>query len=120
MKRSALDWKELRAEVDNALGPGGRLRAESRGALVTRLEEVRSSGLSYSAIARGLGLKFQTVMSWRQLERKRPKGGEFARVRVSPGRPARVPATLVVHGPCGLRLEGVTVEQVAELIRSLG
>lgn len=65
------------------------------------------AGGSRTGACRALGLGPQTVERWRA----RPA---FVAVEVEPAR-----STLVVHGPAGLRIEGLDLDSLAALLRKL-
>ena len=76
--------------------------------------------MRYEAIAEALGLEQDALYRLRWVERSRTQGGRHERglvsVRVAPPVDAK---TLVVHGPLGLRVEGLTLDELAELLRRL-
>ena len=82
--------------------------------------------LSYTVARRRQGATLMTIgtelgMSWRTLARwlsGRAKSRRFERVEVVV--PAPTPRLLVVHGPRGLRIEGLDIDGVAELVRKVG
>lgn len=79
--------------------------------------------MEYQAIAEALGLDEDAL--YRLRWRERAKGSQQPRGRRTRGLVAvRVAARvssepLVVHGPHGLRVEGMTLEALAELLRRL-
>jgi len=85
--------------------------------VVAAVEEAHAQGASYREVAATLGVKFHTLMSWRGQEQQR-------RSRSSALVPVRVAATpvargLIVHGPRGLRVEGMSLDELAVLIARL-
>lgn len=77
------------------------------------------AGESLGKLAKQLGLSNHTVQFWRSHwgERKK-RGAELRRVEVISETP--LPANpLTVHGPAGMRVEGLTADDVAELWRKL-
>ena len=74
----------------------------------------RRQGAKLVEVAAELGLKSHTLSRW--LGEKRPSAS-FERVEVVA--PAAPPAgrKLIVHGPRGLRVEGLELADVAELVR---
>jgi hypothetical protein len=81
---------------------------------VAYLETRRREGGTVATIGAELGLCVSTLLRWA----KRPQQASgFERVLVV-AEPAP-PSALVVHGPCGLRIEGLDVAAVAELVRRL-
>ena len=95
--------------------------------------EVRGGG-HFTALCRELGVQAMVVRRWRKEERE----GGFAEVRVvtegatpSVGRraaerpeleesPVMVPGPVVLTSPSGWRIEGLSVEAVAQLLPRLG
>ena len=66
-------------------------------------------------VAAYLGMKAHTLARW--LGEKRPEAS-FERVEVvASAAPPPVARVLIVHGPHGLRIEGLDVAEVAELVR---
>ena len=108
--------EELRREL-SALGPRGRGKPYPKGLL----EKI----LSYTVARRRQGAELLTVgaelgISWKMLGRwlgARKSGPRFERVQVAA--PPVAMQTLIVHGPRGLRIEGLDVVGVAELVRRL-
>ena len=85
--------------------------------------------LSYTVARRRQGATLMTIgtelgMSWRTLARwlsGRAKSQRFERVEVI--RPTIAPVAaraLVVHGPRGLRIEGLDIDGIAKLVRKVG
>jgi len=112
--------EELRAELLE-LGPRGRGRAYPKGLLEKLLSYTvarRRQGAKLVEVAAELGMKDQTLSRWLG-ERRAPK--QFVQVVAAPAAVA-APASLalVVHGPRGLRIEGLDVAAVAELVRRVG
>ncbi len=75
------------------------------------------AGASAGQIADELGLKGWTLQRW--LQRHRQDGGGplegFHEVRVQ----ATTTKKVVVHGVCGVSVDGLTVDDVAQLLREL-
>ena len=96
----------------------GFLRAEA----MEYFEARRAAGASTYAVAKELGLGVDTLRRW-----SRPRAPleavvstrSFAPVEVIAGSARPVESRSVVYGPCGLRIEGLDMEEVAELIRRL-
>lgn len=84
------------------------LRLELRQEAVAFAKAERASGQRYKSIARALGLKTDPLMRWCRASRE-PR---FARVVMK--RAAR----LTLHGPAGTRIEELSIQQVAELLRA--
>lgn len=81
------------------------------------LRERREAGTPLSAAARELGVKRHTLLAWAaEAERAAPAPG-FVPVRVIAETAA--PSAIVVHGPGGLRIEGLRFADVVALLRAL-
>jgi hypothetical protein len=79
--------------------------------------------MEYQAIAEALGLDEDALYRLRWRERSKdltPRRQRGARGLVAVHVAATVAAeSIVVHGPLGLRVEGLTLEALAELLRRL-
>jgi hypothetical protein len=109
--------EELRAEL-STLGPRGRGRAYPKGLLEKLLSYTvarRRQGASIVEVASEVGINFRTLARWLGAR----KTARFGRVVVAaPVTAAAAGATrIVVHGPRGLRIEGLDLVAVAELLR---
>jgi hypothetical protein len=95
-------------------GPGKRYPAElqRRGAEYLRVR--RAAGAPLSAVLRELGVRRETLAGWAEPPgaKERPRFVPVTVVAAPVGR-------IVVHGPGGLRVEGLDVAGVAELLRRL-
>ena len=105
--------KALSEAVAAGRSPGGRLRAAARAEVVGLIEQALRDGASYAAIAEMLGVSEQTVVRWRTSS----TDTEFAPVRVVDA--SAQTRKLVVHGPGGLRVEGLSLDEVAALLGRL-
>jgi transposase len=111
--------EELRVEL-SALGPRGRGRAYPKGLLEKLLSYTvarRRQGASIVEVASDVGINFRTLARWLGAR----KTARFGRVEVvaAPVTTSAAPS-IVVHGPRGLRIEGLDVAAVAELVRRVG
>ena len=109
---------ELRQEL-SSLGPRGRGRPYPKELLQKLLSYAvarRRQGASIVAVATELGIHFATLARW--LGEKK-SGRRFERVDAgaAPKVAARSLCGLVVHGPRGLRIEGLDLDGVVELLR---
>ena len=114
--------EELKEEVSK-LGPRGRGRPYPKGLLEKLLSYTvarRRQGAKLIEVAAELGLQNQALSRW--LGEKR-RANRFDRVEVvvaAPAVAAPAAAVLVVHGPRGLRIEGLDLAAIAELVRRVG
>ena len=113
--------EELRAALSE-LGPRGRGRAYPKGLLekvLTYTVARRRQGARLVEVAAELALSDQTLSRW--LGEKRA-AKRFDRVEVVATAPAVSAAAspIIVHGPRSLRIEGLDLAAVAELVRLVG
>lgn len=97
------------------LGPRGRGRpypAELQKKIVRYVDTRRADGVQLKAIGDELGLSWRTLGRWSP---GRERG--FRRVEVSP---TPRTAAFTVHGPHGIHVDGLDLDELAELIRRLG
>ena len=109
--------EELKREL-SVLGPRGRGRPYPKGLLEKILSYTvarRRQGADLLTVSAELGISSKTLERWLGARRSSPR---FKRVQVESA-PAATQA-LVVHGPRGLRIEGLDVNGVAELLQRLG
>lgn len=98
------------------LGRRGRGRpypAELQAKIAEYVRARRAGGVALKTISAEIGV------SWRMLSRWSSGGASARRFRPVELRAATAAATVVVHGPCGVHVEGLELEQVAELLRKL-
>jgi transposase-like protein len=101
----------LRLKLASSRDGRKRVPVELRTEAVAFAKAEHALGQRYKTIARALGVKAETLMRWCRASHE-PK---FARVVVkSAARPR-----LTVHGPAGIRIEQLSLKQVAELLRAL-
>jgi hypothetical protein len=107
--------KSLRHQVLGAerRGVGRPYPRAVRDAAVAHVSERRSEGVSLAVAAAEIGLPAMTLTRW--AAKSAPRGSGFESVQIFEDRPTSL---LVVHGPCGLRIEG-DVSSLAELLRRL-
>lgn len=96
------------------LGGRGRGRAypkDLRAEVVEYARTRRAAGIRLEALGIELGLPWRTIARWLPAVRAK----RFRRIEIVDAR-----RDLVVHGPHGLRVEGLDLDGVAELLRRLG
>lgn len=97
-------------------GVGRPYPAGLRVHVLAHVERRRRAGVAMAAIAAELGVAATTLRNWKR-SAARAAHPAFCEVEiVSPSAP---PSALIVHGPAGLRIEGATVAEIAELVRRL-
>jgi DNA invertase Pin-like site-specific DNA recombinase len=107
---ASTDLKRLRKMIDSRRSAGGRVAASARADIVAGIERAHAGGASYTALASALGLKLQTLSRWLE---KRPSAKLVA---------VRVPlsaAGLTLHAPHGVRIDGLSLDDIAELLKRL-
>ena len=98
-------------------GRGRRFPRELRQRAVEYCRQRRSGGgVTWQMLQTELGVSSKSLMLWTRHEgRTAFHAMEIQRVEVQ-----RSGTQCVMHGPCGVRVEGLTLAEVAELIRRLG
>ena len=113
--------EELKVELSK-LGPRGRGRAYPKGLLEKLLSYTvarRRQGATIVEVASEVGMSFRTLSRWIG-ERKSGAGFERVRVVAAPRASSLPAAAIIVQGPCGLRIEGLDLAGVVELVRRVG
>jgi transposase len=103
--------------ASRACGRRTNYPADVKAWLISETTTRRKAGESVEAIGRDLGVPWKTLARWCSTKRTRRAGFREVEVVVAP---SAVPGTPLVHGPHGLRIEGLDVEGIAELVRRLG
>jgi hypothetical protein len=107
---ASTDMKRLLAMIGTRRGAGGRVPRSAQAEIAAEIERAHAAGASYSSTAAALGLTLNTVTCWR----RRRTGAKLVAVRVP------LPASsLVVYGPRGLRIEGLSIDDVTALLARL-
>ncbi len=102
-------------------GVGRPYPSEARRAVLALVERREREGIGLTRTAAELGMSATTLRNWQRqrLAPPRTPAAGFCEVEILAA-PTTTPASaLVVHGPAGLRIEGATIADIAELIRSL-
>jgi|SRR6185369_924568 len=111
--------EELKVELSE-LGPRGRGRPYPKGLLEKLLSYTvarRRQGAKLVEVAAELGMPNHTLS--RCVGEKRA-AKHFERVEVIAAPAAPTARALIVHGPRGLRIEGLDIAALAELVRRVG
>jgi hypothetical protein len=91
-------------------GRGKRYPSELRERIIRYMESRVGDGMTLEKIGEEIAISWRTLSRWRSEWR-----GGFKQVEV-----VAVPAkSLTVHGPRGIRIEGLDLDETAELIRRL-
>jgi hypothetical protein len=112
---------ELRRDVveqREGAGRGARYPAALRARLTAFARQMRAGGWSWERIGSSVGLAGETLRLWTERDvGRRPR---LVRVAVVPkAAPGSQPATFILLSPTGWRVEGLSLDAVVELIRSL-
>lgn len=108
--------QELAAEVEGLeRGKHKRRRypAELRRRITDHVREQRAAGVPLNEIARAIGISSTLLHRW-ELRRSQ----KFRRVELAPA-PPRAPRWSV-HAPRGVRVEGLSLDDLVEVLRRLG
>jgi transposase-like protein len=102
--------RELRSRV---AGRGRRYEPGLKARLIAYAVRRRREGIAVQAIARELGVVFETVRRWCVATAPAPAMRE---VQISPEPSSR---TFTAVSPSGVRVEGLTLEDAAALLRAV-
>lgn len=121
-KRSEVE--ELRAEVAGRQGRGTLTRygAAVREAALRVMAERRQQGETVRAVSTEVGVPWRTLLRWERIASARASSkseAAFRRVKMVPAA-AAASQSFVLRGPAGLTVTGLTVGELAALLRSLG
>ena len=110
----AAEQKAIRATAERVRDVRGRVRGDAAfKARVARFVTARrAAGEPLGAIASALGIPQSSLLRWAAPAKAAPR---FSRVRVTSGASESGVRAWTVHGPAGLRIEGLTVAEVAAL-----
>jgi hypothetical protein len=107
-------------------GPRRKIAVEIKRGVARYEAQRRTQGASRDAIARELDISTTTLTRWlgRPVATRPPAFRAVDIVAPAPPAPTPVPApppapSLVVYGPCGVRIEGLEVAALAALLRGL-
>lgn len=124
-KMDKKEWAEqFRQQVlaRGGVGPRARYTPEQRQQAVEYVRERQQQGASVEEVARQLGMSSWTLSRWSSAERRvkrEPERAGLVPVEVKAERAVARAGGLVVHGPGGVRVEGLSVEDAVELLRGL-
>lgn len=113
--------EELRAALSGRGGRGRAYPVALRRLAVAYFVQRRDEGAAVDEIGPEIGISSNTLSRWEQDMRgpDEPSRG-FEVVHVVEDAVKTPSRGLVVHGPSGLRVEGLDVDSLAELLRRLG
>ncbi len=113
--------EELKSEVAK-LGPRGRGKPYPKGLLEKMSYTVarRRQGAKLVEVAAELGLHDQALSRWLGEKRASKRFDRVDVVAAAPAAPSSAASPIVVYGARGLRIEGLELAAVAELVRRVG
>lgn len=121
MTTTERQYRKLLEQHTAPRGRGRRYPATLRAAALAQLRARQAEGAKLAAVARELGLRTATLTKWAKASAS-PTGSKaaFRPVRLV-ARPAGADPErrFTVLGPAGLRIEGLDLASLAELLRSL-
>lgn len=105
------------------VGPRTRYTQEQRQEAVAYMRARQQQGASREEAAKELGVSSWTLSRWgsaaRRATQEEPARAALVPVEVKDARPEARRGGLVVHGPGGVRVEGLCVEDAVRLLRGL-
>lgn len=113
--------ERLRQDLSRSPGEGtGRRYSESLRQRAGRLADAeRREGRSVDVLAQQLGVSTPALTRWmRDSQGREAMAGPLRPVEIV-AEASTGPSRLIVKGPCGVAVEGLVIEQIAELLRSL-
>jgi transposase len=111
-----MDGKTLKEKIGEARRADKRVPEALQELVVRYVDQQQAAGVSMKAVGDELGMSHHTLSYWRA-RRSRPKATSPAGVKLV--EPKRAEQVMVVHAPSGLRIEGLSMSQLAELIARL-
>lgn len=99
-------------------GPGRRYPTELRNALVRYAMDWRAIGGSLREVSEDVDVATLTLSRWLN-EKQHDGAAGFVPIEVVTQAEAGAGA-FIVHGPAGIRIEGLGIAELAELLRRLG
>ena len=99
---------------------GKAFNPKLRAQVVAHTQQRVQSGERLPAIAASMGIKYDTLRYWIEgpSPKRADKSSAFRPVRVTEGQPSAA-AGVTLFGPGGTRIEGLSLEQAAALLRRM-
>jgi transposase len=106
------ELSKLREQLENKRDSRGRVPAAIKRAALLIIERARQNGMSYRAISKQIGVNNHTLRYWRETTKTKAvlKAVEIA----EPVQDRQ--SDVVLIGPRGLRIEGLNLSDLAELL----
>ena len=114
IKASAMktELSKLRQQLENKRDSRGRVPATTKRDALLIIERARQSGMSYRSISKQIGVNNHTLRYWRETT-KAKSVIEAVRIAEPNSKPK---SEVVLVGPRGLRIEGLNLSELAELL----
>lgn len=113
------ELRELRRRLDSIpRGRGRRIPLELRARVTAWVAKRRDHGDGWVELVHKLGVSTLTLQRWSSSPPSRPSREVMLRC-VEVAEPAPVQRTIVLVSPTGLRIEGLTIADVIEILRGL-
>jgi len=116
----------LREELEacRGYGTGNRYSDELKSRVLELMRDLHEAGISQRVACARLGLRTWRISLWQQARVEKTSAAQLVPVQVVPTvrqqiAPGRAQPCLSVEGPHGIRIEGLDIESLAELIRRL-
>lgn len=112
----------IRAEMQRmeARGRGRRYPQALRAKAIRYWMARRAEGIPLQRIGDELGLPWQTLHRWAKTSPEEPTAtAGFEAIQIIETVPSTPHSAIVVHGPCGLRIDGLDLDTLSQLLRRL-
>ncbi len=106
------ELSKLRQQLENKRDSRGRVPAAIKRAALLIIERARQNGMSYRAISKQIGVNNHTLRYWRETSKTK---SVIKAVRIAEPN-AKPKSEVVLVGPRGLRIEGLNLSELAELL----
>ena len=106
------ELSKLREQLENKRDSRGRVPAAIKRAALLIIERARQNGMSYRSISKQIGVNNHTLRYWRETSKTK---NVIEEVRIAEPN-AKPKSEVVLVGPRGLRIEGLNLSQLAELL----
>ena len=106
------ELSKLRQQLENKRDSRGRVPAAIKRDALLSIERARQNGMSYRAISKQIGVNNHTLRYWRETSKTK---SVIKAVRIAEPN-AKPKSEVVLVGPRGLRIEGLNLSELAELL----
>jgi DNA invertase Pin-like site-specific DNA recombinase len=106
------ELSKLRQQLENKRDSRGRVPPAIKREALLIIERARQNGMSYRAISKQIGVNNHTLRYWRETSKTK---SVIKAVRIAEPN-AKPKSEVVLVGPRGLRIEGLNLSDLAELL----